>query len=315
MYRSMCLRLGAKEPTHTMTKQEFIDWATRRRWHMDRHGHLRKSENGREYRFKLSSVAARYEIKTDGAGWARIRSNYFKDLQITPEGKLAGLLRGGCGSEPQAAPQTINPQTQKGAETMRTFTITPDNTISVFASQKEAKAANLEGAELFASREELATVSATWPISRLVETWNAFAGVVPFDDLKPVKKFENRHVGVARIWGAVQKLNAPEAAEATTKTDSGEAVKPAPSNAKATKKAKADKTKAKDTREGSRKATIVELIGRTEGATVQEIVEATGWLSHSVRGFISNLVRKAGYKIESRKRESGEHAYRPAAGQ
>jgi hypothetical protein len=38
-------------------------------------------------------------------------------------------------------------------------------------------------------------------------------------------------------------------------------------------------------------------------------------LPHSIRGFISNLVRKDGQKIEAIKRKSGERAYRPAAGQ
>jgi hypothetical protein len=36
---------------------------------------------------------------------------------------------------------------------------------------------------------------------------------------------------------------------------------------------------------------------------------ATGWLAHSVRGFVSNLVRKDGHKIEAIKRESGDRAY------
>src|ERR1035437_9640672 len=45
---------------------------------------------------------------------------------------------------------------------------------------------------VFASHKELTKATAEWPISRLVETWNSFAGTPGFDDLKPVKKFENR---------------------------------------------------------------------------------------------------------------------------
>ncbi len=40
-------------------------------------------------------------------------------------------------------------------------------------------------------------------LSRLIDTWNSFAGVAPFDDLKPVKKFTDRKAAVSRIWKAV----------------------------------------------------------------------------------------------------------------
>jgi hypothetical protein len=35
-------------------------------------------------------------------------------------------------------------------------------------------------------------LTAEWPVSRLIDTWNGFAGVAPFDELKPVKKFTSR---------------------------------------------------------------------------------------------------------------------------
>src|SRR5712692_12017019 len=54
--------------------------------------------------------------------------------------------------------------------------------------------------------QELAKLVASWPASRPVEVWNSFAGVAPFNALKPVKKFTNRKVAVARIWKAVQTL-------------------------------------------------------------------------------------------------------------
>jgi hypothetical protein len=43
-------------------------------------------------------------------------------------------------------------------------------------------------------------------VSRLVDTWNSFAGVAPFDDLKPVKKFSSRKAAIARIWQAIARL-------------------------------------------------------------------------------------------------------------
>lgn len=54
-------------------------------------------------------------------------------------------------------------------------------------------------------------------------------------------------------------------------------------------------------------------VGRADGATVKELMAATDWLPHSVRGFVSNLARKNGQKIEAVKRETGERAYHLAS--
>ena len=86
---------------------------------------------------------------------------------------------------------------------MTTFTIDCDGNITAFASQKEALAADIAGAEHFGSREELAKLAAAWPGSRLVEIWNGLPGVAP------VKKFTDRKTAVARIWKAAQALTRP----------------------------------------------------------------------------------------------------------
>jgi ribosomal protein L1 len=52
---------------------------------------------------------------------------------------------------------------------MQTFTIDCDGNITAFASQKEAQAADVAGAEYFGSQEELAKLAAAWPGPRLVE--------------------------------------------------------------------------------------------------------------------------------------------------
>lgn len=75
-----------------MTKQELINWAQSRNWNLDRFGHLKKTLNGKVYRFKLSRIAARYELKTP-AGWVRIKSGYFSKLSVSGEGKLVGMTR------------------------------------------------------------------------------------------------------------------------------------------------------------------------------------------------------------------------------
>lgn len=58
----------------------------------------------------------------------------------------------------------------------------------------------------------------------------------------------------------------------------------------------------------SRKEQIMGLIGRKKGATLAEIMKATGWQAHSVRGFMSTSA-KAGAAIVSSKNDAGERTY------
>jgi hypothetical protein len=37
---------------------------------------------------------------------------------------------------------------------------------------------------------------------------------------------------------------------------------------------------------------VLALLRRDEGATIAQIIEATGWQSHTVRGFLAGLKRK-----------------------
>ena len=59
-------------------------------------------------------------------------------------------------------------------------------------------------------------------------------------------------------------------------------------------------------------AKILEVIGRTKGATLAEIMRITGWQAHSVRGFVSTAGRKHGVKIESSKNATRDRVYRVA---
>ena len=49
------------------------------------------------------------------------------------------------------------------------------------------------------------------------------------------------------------------------------------------------------------------MMNRAKGATLAEIIEATGWQAHTVRGFVSN---KGGETVESTKSAAGERTYR-----
>ncbi|MDF1621196.1 DUF3489 domain-containing protein [Pseudothioclava nitratireducens] len=55
-------------------------------------------------------------------------------------------------------------------------------------------------------------------------------------------------------------------------------------------------------RAGTKQAQIIALLQRPEGASITEIVEATGWLPHSARGLISGgLKKKLGLPITAQK--------------
>jgi len=60
----------------------------------------------------------------------------------------------------------------------------------------------------------------------------------------------------------------------------------------------------------NKKAEVVALMQRAKGVTLDEIMKATGWQAHTVRGFVSILGSKGGQKIESSRSESGERTYR-----
>ncbi len=64
-------------------------------------------------------------------------------------------------------------------------------------------------------------------------------------------------------------------------------------------------------RNGSKKADIIRLMERAKGATLEELMEATGWQAHSVRGFISGtLGKKLKMKIDSFRTDKGARTYR-----
>jgi hypothetical protein len=49
---------------------------------------------------------------------------------------------------------------------------------------------------------------------------------------------------------------------------------------------------ARKPREGTKQEAVLALLRRDEGATIAQIIEATGWQSHTVRGFLAGLKRK-----------------------
>ena len=54
------------------------------------------------------------------------------------------------------------------------------------------------------------------------------------------------------------------------------------------------------------------MLRRKQGATLAEIMKETGWLAHTVRGFISIASKKEGLAVESSKNDAGDRVYRTA---
>ena len=64
-------------------------------------------------------------------------------------------------------------------------------------------------------------------------------------------------------------------------------------------------------REGTKQAVLIELLSRSEGATLPQMTEATGWQVHTVRGAMAGaLKKKLGLEITSEKQTGTDRVYR-----
>ncbi|MDB5594510.1 MAG: hypothetical protein JWM36_1471 [Hyphomicrobiales bacterium] len=64
-------------------------------------------------------------------------------------------------------------------------------------------------------------------------------------------------------------------------------------------------------RPGSKRALIIELLRRSDGASLDELVAATGWLPHTSRAALTGL-RHKGFVLEKSLRADGKSIYRIA---
>ena len=69
----------------------------------------------------------------------------------------------------------------------------------------------------------------------------------------------------------------------------------------------------KPAKASSKSSLVLQMLQRSEGATIAQIVAATGWLPHTTRAALTGL-KKKGHEITSDKVEGEERVYRVAAG-
>jgi hypothetical protein len=116
---------------------------------------------------------------------------------------------------------------------------------------------------------------------------------------------ENATVPTAEAPKATKKAR-PGARRANVAPKKGKASKKANPAKKAPKSAK----KAAGTRDGSKTATILDLLKRKDGVTLKELMKVSGWQAHSVRGFLSGTVgKKLVLAVTSTKGDDGERTY------
>jgi hypothetical protein len=101
---------------------------------------------------------------------------------------------------------------------------------------------------------------------RLLALWNALPGV------EKRRKVGDRDALIEQLWSAIESLPEPQS----------EAKRP------------------------SKQDEVIAMLRRPEGATVHEVVSATGWQRHTVRGvFSGTLKKKLGLTLASAKEERG----------
>ena len=66
-------------------------------------------------------------------------------------------------------------------------------------------------------------------------------------------------------------------------------------------------------REDTKEALVIAILRRPEGGTIAQIMAATGWRAHTVRGFFAAALKKRhGLAVTSKKPQGGERIYRLA---
>ncbi len=109
--------------------------------------------------------------------------------------------------------------------------------------------------------------------SQLAAIWNALPEVTP------IVRFKDRKTAARRLWAAFQQI--PPSSE-----------KPS--------------VRREKNRAGTKQNQVIALMRQDSGATIDDLVEATKWQPHTVRGMIAGaLKKKLGLDVISEKTERG----------
>ena len=55
---------------------------------------------------------------------------------------------------------------------------------------------------------------------------------------------------------------------------------------------------------------MLSLLSRPDGASLEDLMQASGWQAHSIRGFLSGTVgKRLGHTVRSSKADGGERRY------
>jgi hypothetical protein len=73
--------------------------------------------------------------------------------------------------------------------------------------------------------------------------------------------------------------------------------------------ARSARASGRGTRGGSKQALVISLLSRAKGATLDQLVEATSWLPHTMRAALTGL-RRRGHELAKTKNAAGQTVYR-----
>ncbi|WP_156677979.1 DUF3489 domain-containing protein [Sphingomonas profundi] len=121
------------------------------------------------------------------------------------------------------------------------------------------------------------------------------------DTAKAWREQGDRHIGViiTDAGRAVIAAEQPEATPGTSKTGTESTAEPEPATAAAESPVQ---------RTGTKQSLVLDLLRREDGANIDDLMAATGWLPHTTRAALTGL-RKKGHAI-MRVGESGASRYR-----